>query len=627
MSTLSTIAAFDDLRRNHAVLSDGIAEEEFLKFLQLQEECRKQWVQLLDNEKRLKIELESASKTMTDLESKLHHARKLLDIESKARRDAEHEREQLERRMTAVFDLLKNDREIKDETRSKFEQFNNFQKKRKSAHLLRVEEQLCNEINSTGSFLSDLSITQSEEDFLDCHSKVNKSYKKHRASSGVAHQIAMNKRKSRETRRSTHKTIEIQGSEKIVAHAKVTVPQGNGPILAESVVEAVPATSDEIMETENLAPKNSYTQKTPRKSPFQATSVMKTPSAPPLSELQTNVMQTPTLSRAKERRHEYSNKTVFKSELCTYCEKKIRFGCVALKCKNCRVSVHPDCADKLSMACIPASNTPQMQKGLGSISDFVTQFKPMIPALLIHCIDEIERRGLNEVGIYRISGAERDVRALKEKYLRSKAIPCLTNIDIHVICGCVKDFLRSLQDKLIPSNMWTEFSNAVQAAHPDQVIRSLKAAVGRLPEANRDTLAFMIQHLQRIAECPQIKMPLENLAKVFAPTLIDHSHPDLDPNQMYGETMIQVAIMTNLLNIPGSYWNQFTSTNIVGYSVTSSSEPERDTAHDANSNGSSGSGGVGQNPKYYVGGTPSLRSAKKERKYYATPPYPKNKNK
>lgn len=27
MSTLSTIAAFDDLKRNHAVLSDGIAEE------------------------------------------------------------------------------------------------------------------------------------------------------------------------------------------------------------------------------------------------------------------------------------------------------------------------------------------------------------------------------------------------------------------------------------------------------------------------------------------------------------------------------------------------------------------------------------------------------------------------
>lgn len=105
-------------------------------------------------------------------------------------------------------------------------------------------------------------------------------------------------------------------------------------------------------------------------------------------------------------------------------------------------------------------------------------------------------------------------------------------------------------------------------------------------------------------------MPLENLAKIFAPTLIDHSpNPKLDVNQMYGETMIQVAIMTNLLNIPGSYWNQFTNTNIVGYSVTSSSEPERDLPTEPTSSGSSGS--VAQNPKYYGGGNFSPFSMKK----------------
>lgn len=350
---------------------------------------------------------------MTDLETKLNHARKLLDIESKARREAEQERELLERRMTAVYDLLKNDREIKDETRNKFEMLNNFQKKRKSAHLLRVEEQLCNEINSTGSFLSDLSLTQSEDDFLDPHPLHNKSWKKHRSSynTGAAQQL-INKRKSRETRRSsTHKLVEIQGNEKIIAHAKVTVPQGNGPILAESVVEAVPNKLD----VENVpVVTGQFSQKTPRKSPFKA-AVMKTPSAPPLSEIHTNNnYQTPTVNRGKERQHDYTSKSVFKSELCTYCEKKIRFGSNGLKCKNCRVWTHTYCADKLSMACVPQStNTPQMQKGLGSISDFVTQFKPMIPGLLIHCIDEIERRGINEVGIYRISGSERDIRGLK----------------------------------------------------------------------------------------------------------------------------------------------------------------------------------------------------------------------
>lgn len=76
-------------------------------------------------------------------------------------------------------------------------------------------------------------------------------------------------------------------------------------------------------------------------------------------------------------------------------------------------------------------------------------------------------------------------------------MPCLTNIDVHVICGCVKDFLRTLQEKLIPASMWTDFSNAVQSTEPENVERELKKAVEKLPETNQDTLAFMLQHLQR----------------------------------------------------------------------------------------------------------------------------------
>lgn len=38
---------------------------------------------------------------------------------------------------------------------------------------------------------------------------------------------------------------------------------------------------------------------------------------------------------------------------------------------------------------------------------------PMVPSLIVHCIREIESRGLGEVGIYRVPGSERDVRALK----------------------------------------------------------------------------------------------------------------------------------------------------------------------------------------------------------------------
>ena len=39
----------------------------------------------------------------------------------------------------------------------------------------------------------------------------------------------------------------------------------------------------------------------------------------------------------------------------------------------------------------------------------------MVPALIVHCVNEVERRGLNEQGVYRVNGADSQVRELKVK--------------------------------------------------------------------------------------------------------------------------------------------------------------------------------------------------------------------
>lgn len=110
---------------------------------------------------------------------------------------------------------------------------------------------------------------------------------------------------------------------------------------------------------------------------------------------------------------------------------------------------------------------------------------------------QIETRGLTEEGIYRVSGSEKEIKALKERFLRGKTVPPLSTIDIHVICGCLKDFLRSLQEPIIPTHLWKDFTNAVQNVNDCEAVRDLYSAINRLPPANRDTLAFLIQHLQR----------------------------------------------------------------------------------------------------------------------------------
>lgn len=55
----------------------------------------------------------------------------------------------------------------------------------------------------------------------------------------------------------------------------------------------------------------------------------------------------------------------------------------------------------------------------------------MIPPLIVHCVNEIESRGLGEQGLYRISGSDREVKSLKERFLNNnRSIPPLVSIII-----------------------------------------------------------------------------------------------------------------------------------------------------------------------------------------------------
>lgn len=66
-----------------------------------------------------------------------------------------------------------------------------------------------------------------------------------------------------------------------------------------------------------------------------------------------------------------------------------------------------------------------------------------------------------QTGLYRLSGAERTVRELKEKFLRGKTVPLLSKVeDIHAITGLLKDFLRNLKEPLLTFRLNRAFMEA-----------------------------------------------------------------------------------------------------------------------------------------------------------------------
>lgn len=49
---------------------------------------------------------------------------------------------------------------------------------------------------------------------------------------------------------------------------------------------------------------------------------------------------------------------------------------------------------------------------------------------------------MNEQGLYRVNGGANDVKILKEKFLKGKGAPNLSEVDVATICSTLKDFLR-----------------------------------------------------------------------------------------------------------------------------------------------------------------------------------------
>lgn len=72
-------------------------------------------------------------------------------------------------------------------------------------------------------------------------------------------------------------------------------------------------------------------------------------------------------NRNNVRHHTFVPKTIIKPDVCGPCGKKIKFGKVAVKCKDCRGVCHPDCKDSLPLPCIPFINTPTQKRGIVSI--------------------------------------------------------------------------------------------------------------------------------------------------------------------------------------------------------------------------------------------------------------------
>ncbi|KAM8728939.1 rac GTPase-activating protein 1 isoform 2-T2 [Acanthopagrus schlegelii] len=268
-------------------------------------------------------------------------------------------------------------------------------------------------------------------------------------------------------------------------------------------------------------------------------------------------LETKTEKRAEK--HVFISKTVIRPETCSPCGKRIRFGKMAVKCRNCRVVAHPECKQKFTGGCSTIPTGSSAQQNL--LEGFAPLVHPRVPQLVIECVTEIERRGLDERGLYRVPGGERLVKELRERFLQGKTGLMLSKVqDVHVVCGLLKDFLRNLKEPLVTFRLHRTFMEAsgtkTELTDEDNSTAVMYRTISDLPMANRDTLAFLMLHLHRVMRSPKCQMDQNNLARVFGPTIVGHGTSEPSPTTIMRDTNTQPKVVGRLLSIPEAYWRR-----------------------------------------------------------------------
>lgn len=252
-SDISIVTLYDDLYRLFKRQLDVKEKLQDAMYI-FAEETQLLWLQWkMSNEEceRFQNLLDSRISEFSELERNLLRARNMLDEEKKKRKAAEMERDESKAQISKVFKVLLKDNknQLAEETREQLANLHPGNKNWCDPNQLSAIQ----EINTTGSILSDFSYSRSEDDLDSSRClKTGKTWKKMRSSNEGMQEPASKKRRS-----SSNKVVEIGAADTVRATTTVTMSK-EGPITATSIIESVPKSNEieKIDIRQNIPPAN-----------------------------------------------------------------------------------------------------------------------------------------------------------------------------------------------------------------------------------------------------------------------------------------------------------------------------------------------------------------------------------
>ncbi|XP_071803477.1 rac GTPase-activating protein 1-like isoform X1 [Asterias amurensis] len=565
---MSIVADFDEICHYQSVLSKG-CEPEFLKFTRNQDSCRRQWLDAMQKRLHMQEFITKVTAEKDGLDVKLKLARNHIDTEMKRRTKAEAKTDQLEQQIMLIRELLADNKmnQLSEKERESLA-FLNGMEQQNGGTPGRNRLSAVHELSADLLSPSDVSYDHTEEDLDVSYLRGGKTWTRFASKKRPSAPPLEDDTPPKKMKTAQYMTSPLHKQDTSVVTTTVTVSP-SGPIVTSTQVATVPR-----LEKSFTRPPGPRNRGRPSRELLKSgghndsdDSFWGLPENQHLKAALNNgtVTQHLNLSKPvkviKQRQHSFCTKTIIKPETCKPCGKRIiKFGKYALKCKDCRMVCHPDCEGSAPLPCVPVTVTPKKGRLMPTnipLSEVAPSTSPMVPAIVVQCITEIEKRGMSEEGLYRLSGSERIIKDLKEKFLLGKDLHFEKVYDIHNITGLLKDFLRSISEPLVTFKLHETFMKAAGLSDPEDSITFTYQAISELPLVNRDTLAYVVLHLQRVSESRACKMNVVNLARVFGPTIVGHSCPDPEPLEMLNDTKLQPAVVDRLISLPTDFWKAF----------------------------------------------------------------------
>ncbi|XP_072875931.1 N-chimaerin isoform X4 [Chlorocebus sabaeus] len=204
-----------------------------------------------------------------------------------------------------------------------------------------------------------------------------------------------------------------------------------------------------------------------------------------------------------EKIHNFKVHTFRGPHWCEYCA-NFMWGLIAqgVKCADCGLNVHKQCSKMVPNDCKP--DLKHVKKVYScDLTTLVKAHTTKRPMVVDMCIREIESRGLNSEGLYRVSGFSDLIEDVKMA------------------------FDREIMD-------------------PDEQLETLHEALKLLPPAHCETLRYLMAHLKRVTlHEKENLMNAENLGIVFGPTLM--RSPELDAMAALNDIRYQRLVVELLI--------------------------------------------------------------------------------